>query len=99
MSHDTGDFTQIFFIVFVFIVTVILYIVVTKVRNWFCPADTSEPRESQEEVRSISIIETTELPSYEELQAKPEEKSPPDYWTLFPYKMYYDKPVWMETLV
>ena len=56
------------------------------------------PEESQEVVWSISLPETSELPTYEELQANPENKRPPGYWTLFPYKMYYDQPVITETL-
>ena len=56
------------------------------------------PGEGQEDVWSISIPETTELPSYEELQGNPENKRPPGYWTLFPYKIYYDQPVITETL-
>ena len=96
MSRDTIEFTQIFYIVLVFIVIIILCNLMVKVRDCLCPADISEPRGRQENVRSISIPETTELPSYEELQAKPEDKSPPDYWTLFPY---YEKPIMMETLV
>ena len=57
------------------------------------------PGEGQEDVWSISIPETTELPSYEELQANPDQhKRPPGYWTLFPYKIYYDQPVITETL-
>ena len=56
------------------------------------------PEESQEDIWSISLPETSELPSYEELQANPENKRPPGYWTLFPYKIYYDQPVVTETL-
>ena len=57
------------------------------------------PEEGQVVVWSISVPETTtELPSYEELQANSENKRPPGYWTLFPYKIYYDQPVITETL-
>merc|ERR1739845_243073 len=61
----------------------------------------SLPEESQEAIWSISIPEETtptELPSYEELQSTAENKRPPGYWSLFPYKIYYDQPVVTETL-
>ena len=40
-----------------------------------------ERRNSQDDVWSISIPETSELPSYEEMQAIPEK--PPSYWSLY----------------
>ena len=56
------------------------------------------PEEGRVAVWSISVPDT-ELPSYEELQAKnPEDKRPPSYWSLFPYKVYYVQPVITETL-
>ena len=56
------------------------------------------PEESREVIWSISVPETSELPSYEELQANAETKRPPGYWSLFPYKIYYDQPVITEIL-
>ena len=58
------------------------------------------PEEGRVAIWSISVPDT-ELPSYEELQANPEDsenKRPPSYWTLFPYKVYYVQPVITETL-
>ena len=67
---------------------------------WFEePMSSSESEESQTEVWSISLPEeTTELPLYEEPKAYPENNKPPSYWTIFPYKIYYDQPVITVTL-
>ena len=53
------------------------------------------PEENQDVVWSISLPETSELPSYVELQANPENNRPPGYWTLFPFN---DQPVITESL-
>ena len=49
------------------------------------------------------VLQTHEpLPTYEELKPSPQFEemleSPPSYWSLFPYRIYYDKPVITETL-
>merc|ERR1712048_1381989 len=55
----------------------------------------TQPEESQADVFSISLpADVTELPSYEESRKYPgTTMKPPGYWTVFPYKIYYDQPV------
>ena len=103
MTHNLEVIVVMAFMV-ILLFLVLLYFIEGKCRS-VCVIVTniSEPEplpgEGEEDVWSISIPpETGELPSYEELQANPENKRPPGYWTLFPYKIYYDQPVITETL-
>jgi len=52
-----------------------------RIENCHQAPEIREPRDSQENVRSISIPETPGAPPYEELQPNPEK--PPGYWTLY----------------
>ena len=86
-----------------FLLSAFLHVVITcrNIWTWFKQPTKplSQPEESQADVFSISLpADITELPSYEESRKYPGTMKPPGYWTIFPYKIYYDQPVITVTL-
>ena len=76
----------------------LLYIILYYFISCCGKKETEESPEGRNEVFFISIPDPPShepgLPSYEELKTL---ESPPSYWSLYPYKIYYDKII-TETL-
>ena len=88
----------------IFLLSAFLHVTVktcSHIWTWYLEPTTplTQSEESQADVFSISLpADITELPSYEESRKYPGTMKPPGYWTIFPYKIYYDQPVITVTL-
>merc|ERR1712154_459023 len=96
------DWSLVILSILIIVLGLFIYILLTSlIWTWFKEPTTPEPttpltqpEESQADVFSISLpADITELPSYEESRKYPGTTKPPGYWTIFPYKIYYDQPV------
>ena len=107
LQMDTLEIFQYISVLLTFVVIFLILTLFIKRKHFICctysvrslSETEREPPASLQGVTWISISEPTDLPTYEELKLNGDLSSPPpSYWSLYPFRIYYDQPVVMQTV-
>ena len=107
LPMDTLEIFQYISVLLTFVVIFLILTLFIKRKHFMCctysvrslPETEREPPASLQGVTWISISEPTDLPTYEELKLNGDLSSPPpSYWSLYPFRIYYDQPVVIQTV-
>ena len=107
LPMDTLEIFQYISVLLTFVVIFLILTLFIKRKHFICctcsvsslPETERETPASLQGVTWISISEPTDLPTYEELKLNGDLSSPPpSYWSLYPFRIYYDQPVVIQTV-